>query len=147
MKEENMPDLIGSVVDIFEEYLEEKGIEIPNTDRDDAIKDALKDIDCSSLQEAVEKGFGESEADVLSDIGLAHIYGEDYDEIGGEIESAVPHIKDNADIAELTSDTYNAFLRLVDKATPAVTISDEDEKLLKNKVTNMLISWDLIPEV
>lgn len=60
VKKEDRSEFVGSVIDIFEGFLDEKGIVIPNTEKED-------------------------EADLAPD-DLANFYGSDYDRVEKELE-------------------------------------------------------------
>lgn len=61
------PEFFGQIIDIFEDFLDAKGVQIANTDRDEDIAD------------------GEDPE------GLAIIYGEDYDIIKDQLTSMMQH--------------------------------------------------------
>lgn len=61
VNEMNRPELIGNIIDIFEDFLDAKGIFIPNPERDE---DPELDIESS-----------------------ANIYGEDYDSLSNSLEN------------------------------------------------------------
>lgn len=67
--ERNLSEMLGQVVDIYEDYLDENGMEILNSNRDEEIKEAVANGEYANEEEARE------------DLGFAHIYGEDYDRI------------------------------------------------------------------
>lgn len=39
IKEEDMPEFLGNLIDVVEDFLEEKGIDIPNEERDENDED------------------------------------------------------------------------------------------------------------
>ncbi len=61
VNEMNKPELIGNIIDIFEDFLDEKGIIVPNPERDE-----------------------DPELDAESS---ANIYGEDYDSLSTSLEN------------------------------------------------------------
>jgi len=61
INEMNKPELIGNIIDIFEDFLDDKGIIIPNQERDE-----------------------DPELDAESS---ANIYGEDYDSLSTSLEN------------------------------------------------------------
>ena len=94
---DNMPEIIGQIIDIFEEFLYSKGIKIDNPERDEAAKN-------------------------IDPLELAIIYGTDY----GNIQTALEEILINNNLAEpihedpdeiliddlnLTNRTYNCLAR------------------------------------
>lgn len=62
---DNLPELVGEIIDIFEDFLEEKGINIENPEKADAIAD------------------GEDPE------GLCILYGTDYGELQSSIEGTL----------------------------------------------------------
>ena len=64
---EEMSEVVGSIIDVFEDFLESKGIKIENKERDD-------------YSERVE------------DSELAIIFGSDYDKIGDELREILKNI-------------------------------------------------------
>lgn len=63
IKTEDVPELVGQVIDTFEDFLDKRGIIIPNKERD--------------------------ENENLDPENSANIYGEDYDELDKEIRSTL----------------------------------------------------------
>lgn len=41
IKRDLIPEFLGQIIDVFEDFLEEKGIEIPNEERDDSDNPAI----------------------------------------------------------------------------------------------------------
>ena len=67
INDNDKPEFIGQIVDIFEDYLEEKKIDIPSEDRE---------IEINSL---LERGIYANAQEAIDNEGFARIYGEDYD--------------------------------------------------------------------
>lgn len=64
-----LPEFLGQIVDIFEDYLDDNGMTILNEDRDE------------QAVEAVENGDYETTEEAIAELGMCCIYGEDYDRI------------------------------------------------------------------
>ena len=64
MTNSDKPEFLGQIIDIFEDFLDEKGIKIDNPDRD---KDSIEDASCSDT----------------------NIYGCDYDYLSDRIASTM----------------------------------------------------------
>lgn len=124
---EDMPELKGQVVDIFEDYLTDKEISIPNEDRDDAIAD------------------GEDTED------LAIIYGADYDAIADEVEFVVNTRAKTNDVSivpfseeqfsELIDIIIQAFMNLIPAAYKDEVSADIPQ--FKKKLKVLFVNWQL----
>lgn len=64
-----LPEFLGQIVDIYEDWLDENGMTITNADRDEELAESVANGEYDTLEEAQEES------------GLAHIYGFDYDGI------------------------------------------------------------------
>jgi len=118
-------NFVGAIVDIFEDYLEEKNIIIPSVDRDFEIKELL------------EKGVYATEEEAIENEGFARIYGENYDEFQTEVEYDLDNI-DVFDLGEIANSIYGCFSHLLPYAT---IIPGTDEENLKNKIAATFIEW------
>ena len=95
----NLAEFKGQIVDIFEDFAYENNIEIPNEDHEAEIENA------------------KLEGEDPDELGLAIIYGEDYDVIGDVIEGAVGNKFtnsdttkfDNSEMNTIAADILNAF--------------------------------------
>ena len=54
VKTNDRAEFIGQIIDIFEDFLEEKGIEIPNDDREDENDAIIYGLDYGELQTKLE---------------------------------------------------------------------------------------------
>lgn len=54
VKTNDRAEFIGQIIDIFEDFLEEKGIEIPNVDREDENDAIIYGMDYGELQTNLE---------------------------------------------------------------------------------------------
>ena len=62
IKEQDKAEFVGQIIDIFEDFLEEKGVMLDNTDRDEAINDGedpetlaiIYGTDYGDLQDQIE---------------------------------------------------------------------------------------------
>lgn len=63
IRKEDLPEFVGQMIDIFEDFLEEKGVDIPNPEKEDA------------------EALGEDPD------GMCRIYGTDYGTLQTQIES------------------------------------------------------------
>ena len=118
-------NFVGAIVDIFEDYLEEKNIIIPSVDRDFEIKALL------------EKGVYATEEEAIKNEGFARIYGENYDEFQTEVEYNLDNI-DSFELREIANNIYDCFSRLLPYAT---VIPEADEEDIKDKVAATFIEW------
>ena len=125
---DNRPEFIGQIVDIFEDFLDEKDIYIPSKDRDDEVDDLLK------------RGVYSNASDAIAEEGFARIFGSDYDEISGEVEYG---LDTDLNIDELIDNIYDGFMRIVKKNEDA-SVSDKDAEALKDKVRETFVNWKLI---
>ena len=69
---DDLPELVGQIIDVFEDFLDSKGIKLPNDEKDEAIYDG-EDHD-----------------------GIANIYGTDY----GQLQDGIENILMNWELAE-----------------------------------------------
>ena len=130
---ETLPEFKGQVIDILEDYFEEHHVNIPCTDKDDAIKD------------------GEDPS------GLAIIYGEDYDKIGDEIEYYI-NLKKSDDkpvkfepsemraiSGKLVDIAAGLLEKITDNAVRTASISNmnKDKKELRHKIADTFAEWRL----
>ena len=124
----DMAELRGQVVDIFEDFASENNIYIPNEDRDAEIAEV------------------EADGIPVDELGLAIIYGDDYDTIASVVESAIQRKAENYDnslftdeeINGIVNDTCNAF-----KSVSNYQITDEYSDMLSHRLKNTLINWCL----
>lgn len=128
INDNDKPEFIGQIVDIFEDYLEEKKIDIPSEDRE---------IEINSL---LERGIYANAQEAIDNEGFARIYGEDYDEISSEVEYG---LTSNLDIDELITNIYDGFIRIVRKNLTA-SVPAADNTALKDKVRETFVNWKLI---
>lgn len=115
VKKEDRSEFIGSVIDIFEEFLDEKGIVIPNTERED-------------------------EPDLAPD-ELVNFYGSNYDRVGKELEELFVNWKVLEDDRPLVDYCFKVSLNGVYcKGTISVKATDLDDAYQKaqNKVSDGL---------
>lgn len=125
----DIAELKGQVVDIFEDFAAENEIYIPNEDRE------------AEIAEAAAEGIPADE------LGLAIIYGDDYDRIASIIESAIQIKNGNYDrsfftdneIEYLISDTCDAFA-----AVANYQFADERRNELSHRLKNTLTNWGLL---
>ena len=130
---ETLPEFKGQVIDILEDYFEEHHVNIPCTDKDDAIKD------------------GEDPS------GLAIIYGEDYDKLGDEIEYYI-NLKKSDDkpvkfepsemraiSGKLVDIAAGLLEKITDNAVRTASISNmnKDKKELRHKIADTFAEWRL----
>lgn len=132
-KNNNRAEFKGQIIDIFEDFLHEKHMCIPNEDREEEIKDILDSYPPDEAQE------------ILENECPAIIYGEDYDAIGDEIDYGLDN---NTDINTLINNIYDRFERLgpeyVDPDTPDEEFTETEINMLKNKVRETFINWKII---
>ena len=128
INDNDKPEFIGQIVDIFEDYLEEKKIDIPSEDRE---------IEINSL---LERGIYANAQEAIDNEGFARIYGEDYDEISSEVEYG---LTSNLDIDELITNIYDGFIRIIRK-NPTASVPAADNTALKDKVRETFVNWKLI---
>lgn len=86
LTEENSSEFIGQIIDIFEDFLDEKNIVIPNPEKDDN-RDSYEDPDSE----------------------IANLYGSDY----GEIQTALEDMMDRWDIRSSIPDQKKEECRIV----------------------------------
>lgn len=113
-----LAELKGSVVDIFEDFCDEKGIMIANEDRD-----------------------------AEDDENAAIIYGFDYDNITEPVENLIYARKDG-DTAETTVvalKTVAAFKEVID-ARGSSPLENGDVTVLFKKVVELFVAWGLLEE-
>lgn len=125
----NLAEFKGQIIDIFEDFAYDNDIEIPNADREAEIEDAKLD--------------GEDP----DELGLAIIYGEDYDTIGDVIEKAVGNKFtdsdttkfDNSEMNTIAADILDVFTSLLKETT----LSDNQKRSLTRKVKMTFANWDI----
>ena len=139
-----LPEFLGQIVDIFEDYADENGIMIENSDRDDELSDLIEDGEYDSIEDARE---GE---------GLAIIYGEDYDTITDTYRNLtdlwLSELPD-APVSRSTAREYSAAIvesfmgileeRGVDSDGHRIELDSVDKDFLQDKVLDTFTLWGL----
>jgi hypothetical protein len=125
----NLNDLAefkGQIIDIFEDYLDEKNVKLINPERDAEIAENNTEED------------------------LAIIYGDHYDIIGDEIEYAVNthnlyqtpmSDKTALDVADNIMTAFNNVLRI---GKASFMVSEDDPEKLRNKIIETFIRWHVL---
>lgn len=125
LSEDTMPEFVGQIVDIFEDFASDNHISIPNVERDEEIK------------EAEEEGISPEE------LGLAIIYGSDYDVIGNVAEELgsqyMKKLLNEAEIPSHINNCIQAFNSLIERPLDAESAND-----LSKKMVTTLQSWNVI---
>ena len=108
----------GQIIDIFEDYLDNNDYKLNNVERDQAIEDG----DYDDPDEA------------------AHIWGDDYDAIGDEVEFMLDNNGTSVAKANIVP-IISAFENLCDKSN--ISISTKEHNALLQKVTETLTNWGI----
>ena len=122
IKIEDMPEFIGQIVDMFEDYLDNNNMPmIPNDERDaDDPKNPV------------------------------YIWGDDYDEISNEVEYRLREPLENGrqltlsrkEFDEYIDDIYSGFERIIAK-NPAIKISNNHKAKLKQDLIDIFEKWNV----
>lgn len=130
---ETLPEFKGQIVDIFEDYFEELKIDIPCSDKIEAVNDG-EDPD-----------------------GLAIIYGEDYDTIADTIDSYISAKKsdnmpikfDAQEMRAISGNIVDNASTLLQKITNtevrdnAIARMNKDKKELRHRIADTFSNWNL----
>lgn len=138
--EEDFSEFIGQIVDIFEDYLDEKGISLKSEDRSEALDE---------IQEALENGeITELEAQEEA-AGLAIIYGDLYDVIGNavwfarESFASETYLDANALKANFVNEVLGSYREVLRQGECMGDLSKEDWKELQEKVFATATNWGM----
>lgn len=131
LSDNDKPEFIGRVIDILEDYCEEKGIELTNSDKEDRIT------------ELIATGLTREEA--IETDGIAIIYGEDYDTISRPISDLIEN------------DTWSKKTCYPEDKIEAALVScirileglvgnnfGDDLLVILDKLMNMCREWDIV---
>ena len=116
-------ELVGQVVDIFEDYLSENEISLENEDREEAIEN--------------------DEFDEPEDAAI--IYGYAYDMIADEVYLIINsnEEEEKVDIEKAIDVIMNGFKDVLTSGGYTSDILEEDIRMLKDKVKETLIMWEV----
>ena len=138
--ENDFQEFIGQIVDIFEDYLDEKGISLKSEDRSEALDE---------IQEALENGeITELEAQEEA-ASLANIYGDLYDVIGNAVwfarESFASETYLDAGVlkANFVNEVLGSYREVLKQGECMENLSKEDWKKLQDMVLATATNWGM----
>ena len=138
--ENDFQEFIGQIVDIFEDYLDEKGISLKSEDRSEALDE---------IQEALENGeITELEAQEEA-ASLANIYGDLYDVIGNavwfarESFASETYLDAGALKANFVNEVLGSYREVLKQGECMENLSKEDWKKLQDMVLATATNWGM----
>lgn len=139
VKDEDIPELKGCIVDILEDYMEENDIYVPNAERKlREMEDGMAAEQCYYDHYEGQMELEEYMQNALADINIARIYGSDYEEIAYRVDVILHTTGLSRDMA--TAIIYDSYINILSKNSDII-ISGEDRNLLKEKIIKTLMSY------
>lgn len=119
---DNKAEFIGQIVDIFEDYLADRGIGLENSERDEAL----------------------AEGEYEDETEAAIIYGSAYDLIGNPVEEILA--AGNASGEDAAARIMEGFDDVLRDGGAEGVVPEADYKVLKEKVIDTFMRWHIMPE-
>ena len=131
LNQDSLPEFIGQIVDIFEDFCDDNNISIENSERDDYLEDD-------------------------PDNPCAIIFGDDYDAIGNEISYAVNNLDlmnkniSETDLNQTIQSVIDEFTRIITRDdyiennnNNAAAMTSENIAMLSEKITDTFERWHI----
>lgn len=125
---DSKPEFIGQIIDRFEDYLEEKGIELENDERDEAIAEGEIDPDEAAM---IYGSYYDMIGDVISDIIKTHDLMSGGFMSGKTVDCVITDIMDS----------FQEVLKMGECEEP---VSNSDSNDLKDFIHDTFERWSLI---
>lgn len=140
VKDEDIPELKGCIVDILEDYMEENDIYVPNEERE--LREAEEGM-CAEQSYLIHGTESDEDLEtfvskIIGEAGMARIYGSDYEEIAYRVDVILHTTGVSRDMA--AAFIYDSYINILSKNSDII-ISGEVRNLLKEKIIKTLMSY------